>query len=153
MSIYTEGYERVVNGERFHIDFEKRTMKVGGDVIINNGEYDMSKELYCGEYNGLHEILRDIRASYFDYKHSLPSERSDSKRRKYFKALSVGEMTDEQLVLGSPREVAQYVLEALILCLIVKGDLIWDEDVMGKWFWQDDIDPDLVILRSWVENK
>ena len=42
MSIYYEMLERVKNGERFHIDFEKRTMKVGGKVIIDKGEYDTS---------------------------------------------------------------------------------------------------------------
>ena len=37
--------------------------------------------------------------------------------------------------------------------LIVNGLFVWDEDEMGKWFWQSDIDPDLVILRSWIENN
>lgn len=153
MSIYMEGYERVTNGESFHINFENRTMKVGGEVIIVNGEYDVSKGLYDGRYENLNDILDEIREYYADYKYSLPSERSDSKRRKYFKALPVDELTDEQLMFGKPREVAQYALEAFILCMIVRGDFIWDEQVLNNWFWQDEFDPDLVILRSWIEGK
>jgi hypothetical protein len=151
MSIYSEMYERVMNGERFHIDFEKRTMKVGGQIIIDGGEYDTSKVLYNEDYEHLDDILQKIGSLYAVYKHSLPSERSDNKRRKYFKALSVDELTDEQLIIGRTREVAQYLLEAFILCMIIKGDFVWDEEIMGKWFWQDEFDPDLVILKSWIE--
>ena len=64
---------------------ETRTMKVGGEVVIESGEYDTSKVLYDGKYDSLKDILDEIREYYADYKYSLPSERSDSKRRKYFK--------------------------------------------------------------------
>mgnify|MGYP003316877398 CR=1 FL=1 len=117
MSIYMEGYERVVNGERFHIDFEKRTMKVGGDTIIDNGEYDASKTLFDAAYDSK-SLLDMISELYRIYKYSLPSERSDAKRKKYFKALSIDELTDEELIVGMPREKAQYMLEAFILCMI-----------------------------------
>ena len=153
MSIYLEMLEKVESGERFHINFEKRTMKVGGKVIINNGEYDTSKKLYDGEIYSLDALLSEIKALYKKYKYSLPSERSDNKRKKYFKALSVDELTDEQLIVGQPREVAQFALEAFILCTILNGDFVWDEETMGKWFYEHPLDPDLVILRSWIEGK
>jgi hypothetical protein len=87
------------------------------------------------------------------YKYSLPSERSDAKRKKYFKALSVDELTDEELIVGMPREKAQYMLEAFILCMIVDGCFVWNEELHGKWFYQCPSDADLIILRSWVEGK
>jgi hypothetical protein len=34
MSIYEELINRVSDGESFHIDFEKRNMKVGKDYLI-----------------------------------------------------------------------------------------------------------------------
>lgn len=34
MTIFNELVERVSNGETFHIDFEKRTMKVGNGFLI-----------------------------------------------------------------------------------------------------------------------
>lgn len=153
MCIYHEMLERVESGERFHINFEKRTMKVGGEVIIDNGEYDTSKELYNGEIYSPEVLLHMIRELYRNYKYSLPSERSDSKRKKYFKALSVDELTDEELIIGIPREVAQYALEAFILCTILRGDFVWDKELHGNWFYQRPSDPDLIILRSWVEGK
>lgn len=153
MSIYLEMLERVENGERFYINFEKRTMKVGGKVIIDKGEYDTSKKLYDGEIYSIDALLSIIQALYKKYKYSLPSERSDNKRRKYFKALSVDELTDEQLIIGQPREVAQFALEAFILCTILNGDFVWDEETMGKWFYQCPSDQDLVILRNWIEGK
>jgi hypothetical protein len=90
---------------------------------------------------------------YIAYKYSLPSERSDKKCKKYFKALPIEELTDEQLMWGVRREVAQYALEAFILCAILNGDFIWNEEVYGRWFYQDKVEPDLVILKSWIVGK
>ena len=99
-------------------------------------------------------MLLIIEELYHKYKYSLPSERSDNKRRKYFKALPMEEITDEQLMVAERREITQAALEGLVLCLIVSGQLVWDEEIMqGKWFWQSKSDPDLVLLRSWVEGK
>ena len=146
MSIYLELIERVSDGETFHIDFEKRNMKVGNEYLIKDGEYE---DVYS-----LHVALHMIRELYRNYKYSLPSERSDNKRRKYFKALPMEEITDEQLMVAERREITQAALEGLVLCLIVSGQLVWDEEIMqGKWFWQSKSDPDLVLLRSWVEGK
>ena len=156
MSIYLELIERVSNGEPFYIDFEKRNMKVGKDYLIKDGEFDESKELFPKLYEpyDLYSSLHMIRELYKNYKYSLPSERSDNKRRKYFKALPIEELTDEQLMVADRRETAQASLESFVLCLIVSGQLVWDENVMqGKWFYQSKSDPDLVLLRSWIEGK
>ena len=149
MTIYEELVQRVDNGDAFSIDFEKRTMKVGRQKLIDNGEYDDARKLI--DFDGY--VLKTIYELYQDYKYSLPSERSDKKRRKYFKALSVDELTDEQLATGQKREVAQAALEGFVLCSIIAGHLVWDEAIMGKWFYQRPSDPDLVILRSWIEDK
>jgi hypothetical protein len=153
MSIYLELIERVSEGESFHIDFEKRNMKVGKDYLIKDGEFDESKELVSGPYD-MRTILHMIGELYKDYKYSLPSERSDNKRKKYFKALPMEEITDEQLIVAERREFSQAALEGFVLCMIVSGQLVWDEDIMqGKWFYQSKTDPDLVLLRTWVEGK
>ena len=157
MSIYLELIERVSNGEPFHINFEKRNMKVGKDYLIKEGEFDESKELFPSLYEGvysLHVALHMIRELYKNYKYSLPSERSDNKRRKYFKALPMEELTDGQLMVAERREITQAALEGLVLCLIVSGQLVWDEDVMqGKWFYQSPIDNDLILLRRWIDGQ
>ena len=159
MSIYLELIERVDSGETFHIDFEKRNMRVGKEYLIKNGEYDTSKELVNVIWeedadHSLRVILHMIRELYRNYKYSLPSERSESRRKSYFKALPIDELTDEQLILADKRETTRAALEGFVLCCIVAGYLYWDEEIMqGKWFWVSKTDEDLVILRSWVENK
>jgi hypothetical protein len=157
MSIYSELLERVSEGESFHIDFEKRNMRVGNDYLIKDGEYEESRQL-LGEWFGnvcnLTDLLFELECLYRVHKYSLPSERSDNKRRKYFKALPMEEITDEQLMAAERREYARAVLEGFVLCMIVSGQLVWDEKIMnGKWFWQSQNDPDLILLRSWVEGK
>ncbi len=152
MTIFEELIKRVSDGEKFHIDFENRTMKVGNTKLIDNGKYDENR-LLIFDYNiySLQVLLHMIRELYRNYKTSIPSERSSKKRKCYFKALSSDELTDEQLMCGERREVAQATLEGFILCMILNGELVWDEDIMGKWFWQSRSDQDLVILKKWIE--
>ena len=71
MSIHLELIERVDNGETFYIDFEKRTLRVGKDYLIKDGEYDVNKglfpELYGNPYS-LQVVLHQIRELYRNYK-------------------------------------------------------------------------------------
>ena len=152
-TIYEELIERVSNGEKFNIDFENRHIKVSNKYLVKNGEYDTSKYKLFNEYNAdINSILSDIEALYEVYKYSMISERSENKRRKYFKALPIEELTDEQLVIGQPREVSQANLEGFIFVQILSGNLYWDEKIMnGKWFYQGN-DPDLIILKKWIEK-
>lgn len=153
-TIMEELIERVANGERFHIDFEKRNMKVEKTYLVKDGEYDTSRKLYVESMAGpqnLESILNTIENMYHVYKHSTPSERSENKRRKYFKAKPIEEMTDFELVTGVPRECSQAAIEGYILCHIIDGSLYWDEQLMGKWFYQGN-DPDLIILKKWIEK-
>ena len=158
MSIYLELVERVSNGEPFHIDFEKRNMKVGKEYLIKEGKFDGTRPLLlCSdfdEFQRLDSVLSIIDGLYAKYKYSLPSERSDNKRKKYFKALPMEEITDEQLMVAERRETSQAALEGFVLCMIVNEQLVWDENIMnGKWFWQSKTDSDLILLRNWVECK
>lgn len=149
MTIYEELIQRVSNGEAFHIDFANQILKIGKQKVIDNGEYDTNKQLI--NFKGF--VFETIDELYENYKYSLPSERSDSKRKKYFKALPISEISDKQLMVAERREVAQCKLEGFILCMILMNVFTWDELTMGKWFYQSKNDPDFVILRSWVENK
>jgi hypothetical protein len=154
MSIFNELIERVSMGETFHIDFEKRTMRVGKTFLIKNGEYDTSKILANnpGEHCPIELILGTIDCLYERYKYSLPSERSEKKRRTYFKALPIEQIPDKELFIAERREVARARLEGLILCLILENKFVWNENVMGKWFYQSKEHQDLVILRKWIEK-
>ena len=153
MTIYEELIKRVSEGETFHIDFEKRTMKIGKQKIIDNGVYDEDRTLYTKALLEMSDVLSFLEDYYESYKHSLPSERSDSKRKKYFKALPIEKISDEVLMMAERREVAQARLEGFVLCMVLEGQFVWDEEELGKWFYQSVRNPDLVILRSWVENK
>lgn len=153
MTIYEELIKRVEEGEPFYINFKNQTLKIGKEFLITDGFYDDERMLYTDCELDMYDILQWAEMLYKRYKYSLPSERSDSKRRQYFKALPVDKLTDKQMATGERREVARAKLEGFILCMIVDGFFVWDEEKMGKWFWQSDIDPDLVILRSWIENN
>lgn len=148
-TIYEELLERVEQGERFSINFELRNMKVGKDYLIKNGELAEGREI--GLFNPGIFLIETIECLYKEYKFSTPSERSD-KRTGYFKALSVNELTDAQLVCGSNREYAKAKLEGFILCAVLSGYLKWNDN-WGTYFWQSKEDSDLVILKQWIEGR
>lgn len=150
--IIEEVCERVSNGERFNIDFEKRNLRLGKQYIIKDGQYDANEYILLDTDTDLRTVLHEIEGLYQKYKYSTPSERSENKRRKYFKALPIEELTDEQLIMGESREVAQAMLESYILCRIISGTLYWDEGIMGRWFYQGN-DDDLIVLRKWIERS
>lgn len=156
LPIYVELVARVDNGEPFHIDLEKRSMKVGKEYLIKNGEYDASREVFDMMHKDIYSLqvaLHMLRELYKNYKYSLPSERSDGKRKKYFKALPIEKIPDDKLLIAGRRETMQAALEGFILCAIITNQFKWDEEIMGKWFYQSEKDPDLVLLRSWIENN
>ena len=153
MTIYGELIRRVDDGETFHIDFEKRNIKVGKDYLVKNGEYNTNRMLTAIDTMNLEKVLSAIEELYSDYKYSLPSERSESNRKKYFKALPMEEIEDSYLFNSLRRDVAQANLEGFILCMILNGSFVWDEAKLGKWFWQSQNDNDLVILKKWIKNN
>lgn len=147
MTIYEELIQKVSEGSRFSVDFESKTMKIGKRKIIDNGEYG-DRELINIKTDYPLGMIENL---YSQYKFSIPSERSETKRKCYFKALSANELTDEELICGQRREVARAALEGFVLCMVLNGILTWDEFTMGKWFWQSNEDQDLVILKKWIE--
>ena len=149
-TIYEELLERVERGERFLIDFEKRNLRVGKNYLIKNGEWDNDRKLIQNSSLFLRP-LDTIEVLYDMYRGSLPSERSESKRRSYFKALPFDELTDEQMIIGLNREIAQARLEAYMLIAILKG-LTWD-DTWGNWYWASKKYPELIILKQWIVGK
>ena len=146
-NIYQEAVQAVEAGAKFMIDFPSRSLKVGGKQIIQNGKYEGELGMKpCTEA----EFLSRVEELFHAYKHSIPSERSESRSRRYFTALSERELSDEDMLYGQRRDRAQAELELYVLCQILSG-LKWNPETMGRWFWQSKQDKDLVILRQWVE--
>ena len=143
-SLYQYVCKRVFDGARFSVDFKKRNLKINGEYIVENGETSFD----TGEY--IEEIfLSNVEGLYKEYKQSIPSERSESKGKRYFMAVSEHELSDDDMLYGVSREIAQSQLETYILCCILSGAK-WNEK-WGKWFWQSPNDRDLILLREWFE--
>ena len=145
---YDEIIKAVEDGAKFTINFQKRTCRVNGKVVMS--EEDKPNDV---PYLTHEVVIPAIEQRYETYKHSVPSERSESHRRQYFKALPEKELSDEDMMYGERREVARCKLELYILIQLLRGSLAW-ESKWGTWFWQSDKDKDLIILRDWIEpNK
>ena len=140
---YEEIIEEVRNGAKFNISFEERRVRINGKEIDTT---DLGIPVAS-----LEEALGLIELHYINYKRSVPSERNDSKRRRYFRADKMENLSDRELCCNELREVAQVDLELLVLGFILNGSLIWDEEKMnGTWFWKSKKYPELVILRDWI---
>ncbi len=146
-TIFEKAVTAVENGEKFKVDLVKRNLSIGREYLIKNGKYEGKLAPFSCFSIGTLEDLYEV------YKHSRPSERNDNKKRRYFMALGLDELSEEDMLYGSDREIAQLRLELYFLIWILSGLFVWDEESMGKWFWQSQHDKDLVILREWVEEK
>lgn len=145
MTIYELG-RKIDEGAKFSIDFKKRTFKLNGK-LIDPKSVDMMEE-----DNSFEGFMTKMKIEYNDYKYSVPSERSESHRKNYFKALPYEQLDDHELCYGMHREKARFYLEFRVLRGIVDGVLVWQKD-WGNWFWQSDTDKGFVILREWVEPQ
>lgn len=146
-NVYQDAIRAVENGAKFKIDYRSRSLKLNGKYVIQDGEHEGEPGVpHCS----VDEFLTNVEELYSRYKHSVPSERSESKLCRYFMALPEKNLTDDDMLFGERRDKAQIELELYILCQIL-GGFKWDSEKMGKWFWQSKVDKDLVILKSWVE--
>ena len=146
-NIYQETVQTVENGAKFKVDFRSRSLKLNNKYIIQNGKYEGELGIpACNE----DEFFITIEELYHRYKHSVPSERSESKSHLYFKVLPEKDLCDNTMLYGERRDKAQIELELYLLCQILNG-FKWNPETMGKWFWQSKTDKDLVMLREWVE--
>ena len=141
MTLYDEFVERVERGARFSVDIKNKTLKVNSTKLINNGEWK-------GDLINADDVMENLLHLYREYKISTPSERSD-KHKHIFKAKSLEELTDAELVCGMSREIAQAKLEGFLLCTILSGDLNYPNE--DKWFWKSSEEPSLILLKAWFE--
>lgn len=147
-NIYKESIQAVESGANFKIDFRNRSLKLNGKFVIQNGKYEGELGVPdCSE----DVFFANVEELYLCYKHSVPSQRSESKSRLYFKAFPEKDLSDDAMLFGERRDKAQIELELYILCRIL-GGLKWNAETMGNWFWQSKVDKDLVILRNWIES-
>jgi hypothetical protein len=145
MSCYDILVQIAQNGtDKIHIDLCNKTLKVGKQKIIENGQVVKNK-IFDNEFTELIDETLDIDELYAQYKVSIPSERDC--RKHYFKALSASEMTDAQMVLGIPRLEARVKLEAYILLASMAGRLKWCNP--NHWYWMGK-DKDFIVLRKYM---
>lgn len=133
---------KVESGSRFTVNFEKRTLRVDGKLVDIS---EVNVLPICDDV-----LFHNIEGLYAAYKHSVPSERSESRGKNYFKALPEKFLSDRDMLYGKRRETARCNLELYILLMIASHQLTWRSS-WGSWFWQSPVDKDFIILRQWVE--
>lgn len=104
-NIYQETFTAIENGANFRIYFRSRNLKVDGRHVIRDGRFDGT--LGLPEYGG-GDFFTDVEELYRRYKYSIPSERSQSKSRRYFMALPESDLEDRDMLYGQYRDIAQF---------------------------------------------
>ena len=147
-TIYEQALAKVENGSRFRVNFQNRSLKIDGKYVIKDGKYDGELGVELTD-----SPLEQITQLYTRYQHSLPSERSENKRKCYFKSLPEHLLNDEDMLYGRSGEYTQIALELYVLGVILNGSLKWDDFAKGLWFWQSPENKDLILLREWIEPQ
>ena len=140
--LYEKLLQKVEEGKSYYVDLKKKSLRIGHKYYIKDGEVLVDEDLIesCEEpWNMVSEL-------YKNYKESVPSQRD--KGSKYFKALTSEELNDGQMAFNEKRYLAQARLEGFILLASMKGVLQWEND--EHWFWHDQNDKELVVLKEWL---
>ena len=101
-NIYQETIRDVEDGAKFKIDFQSRSLKLNGKYIIQDGVFE--GDLGVEPSIDTDEFLSQVEKLYYRYKNSIPSERSESKSRLYFRALPERKLSDDAMLFGEPRK-------------------------------------------------
>lgn len=147
MNIYDYALEKIQQGAKFYVNFENRTLKVGNELILSKGVYDERFDTFFpkDDMQFSEERLEEL---YDRYYNSVPSQRNDSRYKRYFLAKKESDMEDDDMMFGEPRELCQAALEMYLLFHFMQGTYRWNDE--NKWYWQSEIRPTFIILRQWV---
>lgn len=140
--LFDDAVSAVGCGKNVTVDLAQNELRIGKKKINCR---DVAREDLIEPYKGI-DLLGHLKELYAAYRVSIPSERSERKRRGYFYAKPVEELTDEEMCSGEPRELARVKLETSVLCYKLNGQFVWPDD--SKWFYRDG---DFVLLKEWFE--
>ena len=142
MELYDEIINSVSSGSVFNVDLKKKVLQLDkNNIPLDN----MSVNISSSE-----DMLSTIHKLFERYKYSVPSERSEGKRRRYFKALKLSEIEYDDFMFGEGRDTAQIKLELYVLLSSIYHKDFWEEIFKEQFFYQSDKDKDLIILKDWV---
>lgn len=142
MELYDEIINSVASGSVFNVDFKKKVLQLDkNNVPLDNINVNISSS---------EDMLSTIHKLFERYKYSVPSERSEGKRRRYFKALKLSEIEYDDFMFGEGRDTAQIKLELYVLLSSIYHKDFWEEIFKEQFFYQSDKDKDLIILKDWV---
>ena len=142
MELYDEIINSVSSGSVFNVDLKKKVLQLNkNNVPLDNINVNISSS---------EDMLSTIHKLFERYKYSVPSERSEGKRRRYFKALKLSEIEYDDFMFGEGRDTAQIKLELYVLLSSIYHKDFWEEIFKEQFFYQSDKDKDLIILKDWV---
>ena len=142
MELYDEIINSVSSGSVFNVDLKKKVLQLDkNNVPLGNISVNISSS---------EDMLSTIHKLFERYKYSVPSERSEGKRRRYFKALKLSEIDYDDFMFGEGRDTAQIKLELYVLLSSIYYKNFWEEIFKEHFFYQSDKDKDLIILKDWV---
>ena len=142
MELYDEIINSVSSGSVFNVDLKKKVLQLDkNNVPLDNINVNISSS---------EDMLSTIHKLFERYKYSVPSERSEGKRRRYFKALKLSEIDYDDFMFGEGRDTAQIKLELYVLLSSIYHKDFWEEIFKEHFFYQSDKDRDLIILKDWV---
>lgn len=142
MELYDEIINSVSSGSVFNVDLKKKVLQLDkNNIPLDNISVNISSS---------EDMLSTIHKLFERYKYSVPSERSEGKRRRYFKALKLSEIDYDDFMFGEGRDTAQIKLELYVLLSSIYYKHFWEEIFKEHFFYQSDKDRDLIILKDWV---
>lgn len=149
---YEEIIKQVGDGVSFYTDITNRRFHLGKQDVVTEKTTLEELSVSFEAYKTKEQFLSKFEELYKEYKHSVPSRMSEC-RLKWFQALDLNDLDDEDMITSQGRDVAQAELELFVLMAILSGYADgWDLFPNPKWFWVSPNDKSLILLKRWFNN-
>ena len=145
--IYTIAMRAAEDGASVTVSLSQHWLKIDGGALIADGCWQGELGVPVVDESAALAMIED---AYAAYECSVPEGGNDASR--WFYARPTDDLSDMELATGIDRPVARCRLEVLTLMLILNRSLRKDgQQMKGKWFWQSENHPRLVILTEWIK--
>ena len=147
--IYNLAVQAAEDGATVTVSLPQRSVIIDGQLLVDDGRSDLPLGVAAVDED---TALAKVEEAYAAYERSVP-EHSSRDVSRWFHACDDDELTGQEWIEGESRPVARCRLELTMLAYILNRSLTKQGARMqGKWFWQSERYPQLVILTEWLSE-
>lgn len=149
-NIYNYAKEKVLKGSSWHVDWQRKSFRIGKEFLIKDGEIVNPKDTIGITPEGdLLQVIDELEERFWATQHCVKGRKVHD---SVFPQPKNENLSPEDELFGDYYQ-SFFELEFSLFAYIMQGVFTpWDTEVLGDgYFWKSKVYPKFVIYRSWTE--